>query len=177
MPDGRVLFWNVPKRALIARNVQTGAEEVVFDLRREGVDLIGGVAGRGYKLSPDGQMLAFTSATREGDVSTSSLTIKLLGGGPSRELARVSGSERLLLQDWTPDGAAVIFTRWIAKPDEPVSLWRVSIHGGDPQALGLSMVGVRDVSVHPEGARITFTAGWPKNELWVMENFLTEKLR
>ena len=101
--------------------------------------------------------------------------IKVLGGGPSRELAHVSDSEMITFQDWTPDGGAVIFTKWITKPNEPMALWRVSIHGGDPQPLGLSMPGIRDVSVHPNGRKITFTAGWPLNELWVMENFLTDK--
>ncbi len=175
MPDGRVLLFSVPRRALIARNAQTGAEEVVFDLKAEGIELVSDVVGRGYKLSPDGQMIAVTSATREGDVWTRSLGVKVLGGGPSRELAKASGSEMIRFQDWTPDGGAVIFTKWITKPNEPMALWRVSIHGGDPQPLGLSMPGIRDVSVHPNGRKITFTAGWPMNELWVMENFLTDK--
>jgi Tol biopolymer transport system component len=177
MPDGRLLSWNVTKRALVARTVETGTEDIVFDARKEGVQLVSHVLGCGYKLSPDGQTLAFTSVARDADVSTFSLAIKVLGGGPARELARASGSEQLVLQDWTPDGAGIIFTRWLSKPDEPVSLWRVSIHGGDPQPLGLSMPGVRDVGVHPDGTHLTFTAGWPKTELWVLENFLMGTLK
>ena len=103
------------------------------------------------------------------------LAIKVLGGGPSRELARASGPEMLVFQDWTPDGATVLFTRWNGKLNDPRSLWRVSIHGGNPQPLGLTMDGLRDVSVHPHGTKMTFTAGWPMNELWVMEHFLTNK--
>ncbi len=101
--------------------------------------------------------------------------MKVLGGGPARELVRVTAPDSLRFQDWMPDGTALVFTRSISKPDQPITLWRVSIHGGEPQPLGLSMPGIRDVSVRPDGKAITFTAGWPKNELWVMENFLTDK--
>ncbi len=175
LSDGRVLYLDRAKDALLARNVQTGAEQVLVDLRAEGIEITANVAGRGFRLSPDGQMLAYSAAIREGERWTRWLAVKVLGGGPTRELVRTSGSEMLLFQDWTADGAAVIFTRWIAKPNEPFSLWRVSIHGGDPQSLGLTMDGLRDVSVNPDGMKITFTAGWPQNELWVMENFLTNK--
>ena len=104
-----------------------------------------------------------------------SLAIKVLGGGPARKLVRVTAPELMILQDWTSDGSAVLFTRRSAVASEPASLWRVSIHGGDPQPVGLSMVGLRDVSVAPDGTKITFTGGWPRNELWVMDNFLASK--
>jgi Tol biopolymer transport system component len=175
LSDGRVVYFDRAKNALLAGNVQTGAEHVLVDLRAEGIELTAGVAGRGFKLSPDGQMLAYTSVIREGENGTRLLAIKVLGGGPARELARASGPEMLVFQDWTPDGATVLFTRWNGKPNDARSLWRVSIHGGNPQPLGLTMDGLRDVSVHPHGTKMTFTAGWPMNELWVMEHFLTNK--
>ena len=176
MSDGRVLLWDVPKRRLIARNLLTGVEEIVLDLKAEGVELAtNGVSGRGYALSPDGQTIAFTAVTSEGDVQTRTLAVKTLGGGPARELARASGSEMIMFQDWMPDGGGVLFTRWIAKPNEPAVLWHASIDGGDARPLGLSMIGLRDVSVHPNGRKITFTAGWPGQELWVIENLLSAK--
>ena len=171
MPDGRVLYFNAAKHALLARHVQTGAEEVALDLRAEGIDLKGGR----YKVSPIGETLALTAFVQKGDTSTSAIAVKVLDGGPRRDLVRAKPPETVLFQDWTPDGTAVLFTRWNGKPNDPRALWRVSIHGGDPQPLGLSMDGLRDVSVHPNGRMITFTAGWPKNELWVMEHFLTDK--
>ena len=37
------------------------------------------------------------------------------------------------------------------------------------------MVGLRELSLHPDGARLTFTAGQLVSaEVWVMENFLPE---
>ena len=176
--DGRVLYFSPVRKALLARDVQSGAEQVVIDLHKEDINVIGDVYGRGYRLSPDGHTLAYTSAVRDGDTNARSIGIKVLEGGPSHELARVTAPELILFQDWTPDGTALLFTRWTAQPRQlpsPPSLWRVSIHGGEPQSLGFAMEGLRDVSVHPDGSRITFTAGWPKNELWVIEHLLDEQ--
>jgi Tol biopolymer transport system component len=85
---------------------------------------------------------------------------------------RTTEPDLIMFQDWTTDGAAVLFTRWTPSPGASYALWRVSVHGGDPQPLGLSMPSVRDLSVHPDGTKITFTSGYPKHELWVMEHFL-----
>jgi Tol biopolymer transport system component len=175
-PDGRIVYFNRLKQKIIARDLSTGAEAIVFDPRAEGAgEIVAHLYGRGYRLSPDGQTLAVTTSAGQGEAATVSLSIKVLGGGPARELVRVPGPDLMIFQDWSPDGAAVLFTRWSPKTTEPVSLWRVSIHGGDPQPLGLSMIGLRDVSMHPDGTKITFTAGWPVNEVWAMDNFLTTK--
>jgi Tol biopolymer transport system component len=175
LPDGRIMYLSGTRHKFIARDPQTGAEEIVFDPRAEAGGIVANPDGRGYRLSPDSQTLAFTTSAGEGDTSFRSLSIKVLGGGPTRELVRVPGPELMVFQDWTPDGMAVLFTRWSPTISDQVSLWRVSIYGGDPQPLGLSMIGLRDVSVHPDGTKITFTAGWPVNELWAMENFLNDK--
>ena len=177
MPDGRVLYINRTKGALLARDTSRGTDEVLLDMRAEGIDRFSGsVMGRGYKLSPDGQTLAFSAVISEGGSEAHSLRIKSLGGGPSLEVTRVNAPESIVFQDWMPDGQALLFARPATQPRESsaISLWRVSIHGGDAQPLGLSMPGMRDVSVDPGGHRVTFTAGWPTNEIWVMENFLGE---
>jgi len=173
-PDGRLWSYVPGTGKLVARSVPSGVETVIADLRAEGIEPEHNLTGRGYKLAPDGATMAYASDWRDGAASGRSLSVKVLGG-PRHELVRVAAPDSLQFQDWTPDGTGLIFTRSISKPDQPIALWRVSIHGGEPQPLGLSMPGIRDVSVRPDGKAITFTAGWPKNELWVMENFLTEK--
>jgi serine/threonine protein kinase/Tol biopolymer transport system component len=170
--DGRVWYFDRSKGTLVARNVQTGAEERIADLRAQGIDPLADISGRGFRLGPDGRTLAYT--TYDDRSKTRTLAVKVLGGGPARELARAVRPEMLMLQDWSPDGQTVFYTRW-TKSSDPYTLWRVSIHGGDSQPVGLSMVGVRDVSVHPDGTKITFTAGWNRSELWVMENFLPKR--
>lgn len=169
LADGRILYLERASGVLFARNAQTGAEERVADFRHEGIELLADVAGRGFRLGPDGQTLAYT-ALNPGTLART-LGVRVLGGGPPRELVQAVRPDYLQFQDWTPDGATLLFTRW-TKASEPSTLWRVSIHGGPPQPMAISMLGLRDVSVHPDGTKITFTAGWPGSELWVMENFL-----
>ena len=173
-PDGRLVYYDRSKGLLLAHNVQTDGEERIADLRAVGIDPLSNFTGRGFALGPDGRTLAYTTLDDSTAGVARILSIKVIGGGPPRELVRAVRPELLMFQDWTPDGESLLFTRW-TKASEPASLWRVSIHGGEPQAMGLSSVGVREVSVHPDGTKITFTAGWNRSELWVMENFLPNK--
>ena len=172
MPDGdRILYRDNAKRALMFRDLKRGTDDVALDFRAEGIDGIsGGVLGPGFKMSPDGQVLAFSASIREGTASANSLRIRT-ADGTSHELLRVREPERLVLQDWEPHGA-LLFTRWRA--GQAPSLWRMSTGSSTPEPLGLTMDGLRDVSAHPDGSRITFTAGSPELEVWVLENFLTE---
>ena len=171
--DGRVLYLDSAKQALLARDVLTGSEQRLLDLGAEGINVVAHVYGRGYRLSPDGRTLAYTAVTREGETSMQSVWVRDLDGGRARVLVRVTSPEAVMFQDWTADGTALVYTRWTTtEAEEPVSLWRVPADGGDPQSLGFATVGLRDVSVHPDGSRLTFTAGWPKAEVWVMERLV-----
>ena len=172
-PDGAVVYINSGSQKLLARDPSTGREHVLVDLKIEGLKVIGNVMGRGFKLSPDGKALAYTVNDRAGDTPTASLWIKPLSGGASKEFAHARAPETLMFQDWTPDGAAVLFTRWNFQSPNAVSLWRVSTGGGEPESLGLAREALRDVSVNPSGSRITFTAGNPRAEIWAMENLLS----
>ena len=66
---------------------------------------------------------------------------------------------------WSSDGRHVLFAR-------RGELWRVPAEGGEPENLGYVMEGLRELRLHPDGARIAFTAGTDKGEVWVMENLL-----
>jgi Tol biopolymer transport system component len=171
MPDGRLLYLHKGKQLFVARDLQTGSEETVFDLRAEQLESPDGKC----QVARDGQTLALTVRRHSTEKPTSAVIVKVLGGGPWSELVRGQPSEPVSFQEWTPDGQAVLFTKWTRDRDDwNVSLWHVSMFGGDPVPLGLSMRRLRDVHVNPDGTRITFTAGVPRQELWVLENFLPE---
>jgi hypothetical protein len=123
--------------------------------------------GRGFKLSPDGRTLAFSARVEDGAGWAYSLRVKTLGE-PSRELLRVPASEQLTLQDWRPEGDAVLVTR----RGPPMAVWTVPLDGGEPRAVGVSMGGLRDVSLDAFGRRLTFTAGSPLLEVWVIESLM-----
>ena len=170
-PDGSVVYMNSRSQKLLSRDVATGAEQVLVDLKSEGLKIFANIMGRGFKLSPDGRTLAYGVMAGEG--RKASVWIKPLQGGAGRELARVDAPEILMFQDWMPDREGVLFTRWNPQAEPMmVSLYRVSIDGGEPESLGLSREALRDVSVHPDGSRITFTAGNPRAEIWALEHLL-----
>jgi len=79
LPDGRVVFFDRGTGWLVARNMETGAEQLVEDLKAERINTAGGVNGRGFKVSPDGQTLAYTTVTQGNDRTTRTLAVKPLG--------------------------------------------------------------------------------------------------
>ena len=121
------------------------------------------ISERGYifAISPDGQQIAF--------VQSDSLKIMPVDGGAAHGLLSMEGSgiPRAALA-WSPDGHSLLFGK--GDPEVGmVTLWRISVEGGVPQRLELTMEGLRNLRVHPDGQQITFAAGWLRSEVWVME--------
>jgi Tol biopolymer transport system component len=64
---------------------------------------------------------------------------------------------------WTPDGRYILFVKGFSE------LWAVPVAGGEPHKL-FTMRNLREVRLHPDGHRLSFTGGQSWAELWVMEN-------
>ncbi len=158
----------------------------VYDLKakRESKPDFQLVCGEGYNLgmalSPDGQQLAFVvSCDNEW-----SIQISPSSGGATREVLRLrkergtwDGRELA----WTPDGRYLLFLGKDAALGVDDShkvpelwLWRVSVEGGEPQNLGLTIRHESHLSFHPDGRRIAFTGPDTRHggEIWAIENFL-----
>jgi len=122
-----------------------------------------------YKLacSPDGRRLAFFEEAKL-------MTIPASGGKPSEVYSIEEGNtfSRGVGISWTPDGRHVVVGRPDA-PDQTDELWRIPVAGGEPCKVDLGF-NVNRVSLHPDGRRISFSAGGYGTELWVMKNFLPE---
>lgn len=75
---------------------------------------------------------------------------------------------------WTPDGRNLLFSKSkvIDGKDMESSLWSISLEGGEPQEIGLSMDSIKHLRIHPDGQHIAFHSGKRAEEIWVMENFL-----
>ncbi len=153
-PDGILYYWS--DGSVLARDPETGQTEELV-----GPDIV----NVNIALSRDGKWLAFTRRAQE-------LHVMPAEGGSPTELLRVSEQdEPVVPQSWLPDGETLLFT--IGNGYER-SLWTIDVAGGEPFEVGLSMEMLRVVRVHPDGKRISFTAGVPHLELWVMENFLPD---
>lgn len=176
LPDGsRILYLDRARRALLFRDLRNGHDSVALDFRAEGIDdIAGGVLGRGYKVSPDGRTLAFSAKVREGDAWVDTLRVRTDGEAP-RELLRVKHPGNVVFQDWMRDGRALLFTRRLDRASsDGIELWKTTLDG-KAEPMGLSMKALRDVSIHPDGRRITFTAGAPVLEVWALENAVADR--
>jgi Tol biopolymer transport system component len=99
-------------------------------------------------------------------------------GGEPREIMRIKAPETVYFQSpaWSSDGLYIIFGKGLSSmQDQKIDLCRVSVDGGTPQKLGISMDRISHVRIHPDGKQIAFFAGQVKAEIWVMENFLPKK--
>ncbi|MFQ5927342.1 MAG: WD40 repeat domain-containing protein, partial [Terriglobia bacterium] len=166
-PDGKAIFYtkiegkDFEDRRLLMRDLETGRERGLYR----------GHAGF-MAVSPNGQWVVFRAREQAGRVAT--LLLLPTTGGQPRELVRVVAPDDIPLDTlaWTPNGNYVLFGKADRDESQGVSLWRVPAQGGKPQPLGLSMEGLTNLRLHPDGRRVAFTAGRNKNEVWVLENFL-----
>jgi Tol biopolymer transport system component len=161
--DGKTMFYNKMNREakisqLLAINLET--QEVDELYKSEWFD--------GLVLSPDERFFAFNE---------NGINILPMEGGEARILYTLREDEWISIQAWTPDGKYILFYK--SKPgrrDENVrkcSLWRISLEGGEPQEIGITMNSFNHLRVHPDGQHIVFHSGERGSEVWVMENFLS----
>jgi Tol biopolymer transport system component len=162
--DGKSLVYlamNVVSglQPIVVRDLQTGQEKIIT----EPVPTPTGMA-----LSPDGLQVAVTTADEAS--GKQALVVVPVAGGAAREIYKVDKPRSILrFPVWTPDGTQILCG--VSLPDKTEALL-VPVSGGDPQKLAYTMNGITDLSFHPDGKRVAFSAGRPQNELWVMENFL-----
>ncbi|HLE68393.1 MAG TPA: LpqB family beta-propeller domain-containing protein, partial [Vicinamibacteria bacterium] len=120
-------------------------------------------------LSPNDREIAFVSG--EGD-GRAILAVSPVAGEPRTILPLPAGT-RITTLAWSRDGRYIYFGRIGPEvPDGKAELWRVTARGGSPEALGVSMQGLRGLRFHPDGQRIALAAGEYSEEVWVLENFL-----
>ncbi len=158
------------------KNGRVTVRDVVAGTMREWQDP--GVTRLGlHAMAPHTSTVAYTGFGKDSIGDWVSLKVSS-GAGDPRELLRGRGPERIVLAGWTPDGMYLLVTRWTqSPPDSPAperiaTLWRVPIGGGAPISTGITMDALRDISLHPDGRRVAFNAGFKNAEYWVMENLL-----
>lgn len=167
--DGRSVLARHDDARLVLHEVASAASRGWHDAGVTGINR--------HALAPDSGAVAYMArrSTPAGDASTLMLWD---GAGAPRELLRTTPEESMVFEGWTADGAAVLVTRWTPPapdttiPPMPRTLWRVPTNGDAPHPTGLSMTGLRDVALHPDGRRLAFNAGWKEYESWVVDGLL-----
>lgn len=179
--DGRAIYYvfnEQDKRIsrLLARDIETGKEKELY--RAPDWAELFTISG-----SPDGKWLALINY-KGSEKNVRKIKIIPSSGGEIRELYSFEEVTNWPARPaWSPDGKYVLFARSISENDPEVvgdrsDLWRISIDGGDPQKLGLTMYRFFHLSAHPDGKHLAFSSLGPElvePELWVMENFLPEQ--
>jgi Tol biopolymer transport system component len=161
-------------RIILVRTVGTVQRVSLKDLAT-GVEkeLPPGVATPWAAISPDDRSVLFR--TWEQASRSCRMTVVSAADGTARHVVEVRQPEFIPGFGglaWSPDGEQIWFTRASPDTEDSFALWRVPFKGGDPEDTGLTAERLRDLRFHPDGRRFSFTAGRPKYEVWVMENFL-----
>lgn len=159
--DGRTLFYQVGAmgatgNTIKARDLATGNEREIARIDGSGK----------MRPSPDGRFLMVQAWEREAE--TTRLLVVSVSSGSVRELFEVKAPKGLSAMDWTPDGAAVVFSTW----DEAAfqGLWKIDLAGGEPTPIaGPHSPQPSSVRIHPAGNRIAYNSGQPRGEVWVVE--------
>jgi Tol biopolymer transport system component len=159
-------------RSIILRDLSTGAERTVC--RRTGKPT-GGRRLYGA-LSPDGSTrasLLLEDSTKNGLLQIETID-QLCTGEPTTLVTmphnKISGFPGI---GWSPDSRSLTFLRRLTQdPDPREELWRISVDGGIPERLGLSMAGLTAQTISRDGRRMAFIGGESRDELWVMTNIL-----
>jgi len=166
--DGKAIVYAL-RNAIHVRDLETGQDREIY--RPAVPSLI-----RKLALAPDGQWLTVASSRqidRAGKpaIDLDVLVIPLTGGEPRtvvtlRTEYRFDEPDDLAALEWAPDGNHLLYS-WNNE------LWTIPATGGDARKLELPSTTPwsASISVHPDGRRIAFTTGEPKDEVWVMENF------
>src|SRR5262249_14494827 len=145
--------------AVVARDVASGDERVVYP---HGVNEV--------VLSPDGQSLAFVTGFRTEDPTAGAKrTIRVMpsNGGPYKEIYTFDSNAASVPLAWTAEGKFLLFTTSTPAADE---LWRLSVDGGPPEKVGVSLPNITSLSLHPDGRQLAISSGIAAREIWMMQN-------
>ena len=109
-------------------------------------------------FSPDGKSIAFIRIIGEGTPDVYTVAVS---GGPARQLtfdkADVAGLT------WSADGKKIIFS---SHRDGGLSLWAVSLAGGEPERLPVGGAIATGPTISRKGDRLAYTQGLIHPNLW-----------
>ncbi len=133
----------------------------------------------GISLSPDGKRFAVLQDNRR-DEKAFTISLMDIASGQMTQLAELTRDTRVSVTTaWTPDGKNVLFWRPASPEDKNavrLQLWMLPVDGGHPRKTELSVEHIVRpsslINVHPDGERVTFSAGSEKYEVWKLSNFL-----
>jgi serine/threonine-protein kinase len=166
-PDDRdVLYASRQRHAFVRRNLGSGRETILHRVDPALSMLC-------MALSRDGRRFAY--AAYEPKVAWSIRIVDLREPANAREMLRGDVSERFCPSAWTADDREVIYTGSLMKRSpsgDGGRLWALNADTSQVRLIGLSVDGLNEVRLSPDGHRIAYDGGWPSQEVWVLDNVL-----
>jgi Tol biopolymer transport system component len=172
-PDGSAVWYDKSGAgAIVARDLATGREDVVFKYKDESIQRL--MQWPGFRVSPDGRSVAYTGFTFHENKAGTVVAMRTIGGA-TQEIARADAPERVEFQDWTPDGGGMLLIKRNTR-ERTNLLYEFRLDGRPPRSLDVNVAAIRDVSLRRDGKSITYTAGMNSTEVWVLENLLSSSV-
>lgn len=177
-PDGKAVFYtrqpgtNDSIAEVVRMDLETESRDVLFRAPLPGDHF------SSLELSPDGRWLAFSgvAGAPPPEYEATTLTVIPASGGPARLLLQISGQEWIKVVGWSPDGSEVLFTRGDKLGGEAsTTLWRISVHGGEPHGIEMEVPVLHAVRFHPDGRRVAFDAGQRGSEIRALTGFFPRR--
>lgn len=179
--DGKAIYYVFNEQdkklsRLLARDIDTGREKELYRAPDWAERFM-------ISRSPDGKWLSLINY-KGNEQNKRNIKIIPSSGGEIRDLYSFEAVANWPTRTaWSSDGKYILFAQSSPENDPAVvgnksDLWRISIDGGDPQNLGLTMYRFFHLSIHPDGKHLAFSSLGPEQvepELWVMENFLPKR--
>ena len=155
-----VFYYRDPDRGIVAR-VRDGLQEDVV------VAGAGSVIGP-FRLAHDGRRLAYLRYAVSTAMARTTLVVHEIGSR-ARAIASATRAEWLIVQAWTPDDRAVLYTR--AAAGRPHRLWMAGLNGGPTRDLGVTFISSggapNGLSLHINGRSIAYPERVLLSELWI----------
>ena len=106
---------------------------------------------------PSARFLTPIWSAFEGDEAVSVVSLRDADGS-FRELLRGDPAELLWFQSWLADGSGLLVVRQ-RRGERRAELFRLPATGGQPEATGILLEGLRNVTLNPRTGQLAFTAG------------------
>jgi Tol biopolymer transport system component len=94
-----------------------------------------------------------------------------LAAGRERELVAAQDGIRPGSLSFTPNGQRLLFGK-LKSPSQTVELWSLSLAEGAAEYSGISIQGLSDVRVSPDGQRLLYRGGQHSFDAYIVENLL-----
>jgi Tol biopolymer transport system component len=163
---GMIVLSDRRTNEIVRVDLVTRREEVIHRLDRPWLL-------RDMGLSHRGDRLAFSSPSG-GKFGTAIRILDLSAPTKTREVFRAPPGSFLAAYAWSLDDREVIVERDVntdGTDDDKSHVWAIDVATGKARPLGLTVDrGMQQLQISPDGRYLSYDAGFPYQEVWVLEN-------